>query len=307
MNRYVNNQLVDVFVLVKQITEKESRNGSKFIDLELFDSVETIKGKMWNTSLEDLEFSEGQIIKLRARVNEWDNKPQLIIEKYRFTTEGEIDENIFIKSSPINAQNVLNEIINIVCSFKNDNLKNLTLSIIEDNKEKLLYYPAAKKIHHAEKQGLLYHVYRMLLSAIKLSEVYTNLNTDFLYCGVILHDIGKVSEIETDSSCMNIEYSKNGILLGHIVEGMRIVERKAMELNIQNSEEITLLQHILISHHGKIEYGAIKQPMFIEAQIISFLDDMDSKIYIMEEDLSKIDKGEFSPKNFFLQNQFYKL
>lgn len=176
-----------------------------------------------------------------------------------------------------------------------------------DNKDKLVYYPAAKKVHHAIRGGLLYHTYRMFKNAQSIASVYhTYINRELLISGVILHDIGKVRELDSNKLGVVDDYSKEGKLLGHIVEGVIMVHDAAKEL--QTPEEIELLlKHMIVSHHGLEENGSPKKPMTLEAEILHYLDEMDASVYQFEDTLKGVSKGKFSDKQFFLGNiQLYK-
>ena len=186
----------------------------------------------------------------------------------------------------------------------------LTQYILRENREELLRYPAALKLHHAMRGGLLYHTHTMLRAAEAVCGVYKKLypalSCELVYAGIILHDIAKVPELTVGGLGLATGYSTPGQLLGHINMGVAIVERAAAELMIDNSTK-ELVQHILLSHHSVPEYGSPKPPMFPEAEIVSQIDVLDSRMFEMFDALSAVSDGEFTERQWALDNrQLYK-
>jgi 3'-5' exoribonuclease len=181
-------------------------------------------------------------------------------------------------------------------------LRELCLLNLNINEEKLIYYPAASKNHHAERSGLLWHIKRMLMSGIALCDVYTNLNKDLLVCGIILHDIEKLTEIESDENGISPGYSFEGIMLGHIVQGVKVLDRQMSELDFPEEKKI-MVEHMILSHHCEPEYGSPKRPLFPEAEMLHFLDNLDAKMFDFEDVLEKTKPGEFSDRVWTLNNR----
>ena len=165
-----------------------------------------------------------------------------------------------------------------------------------------MYYPAAQKNHHAELAGLLYHEKRMLMMAERVCEVYTNLNKDLLMAGVILHDIEKIDEIESNELGISPGYSFEGKMLGHLVLGVREIEKLSIELGMSR-EKAVMLEHMMLSHHYEPDFGSPKKPMFIEAEMLHYLDMIDAKMFDMEEVLEKTEPGKFSERIWTLNNR----
>lgn len=187
--------------------------------------------------------------------------------------------------------------------IKNKILFQITSNLYKKNKNKFLITPAAFKMHHVYYGGLGYHT----LSMLEMSEVflkkYSYLNADLIYSGIILHDMAKVSEFNFEEKV----YNKEGILLGHLILGVNSIHEEALCLGVQDSEEILLLKHLLISHHGLLEYGSAKKPQISEALLLWFLDDIDSKMNTLGEKLEEIKKGTFTePLNVLSKKCFYK-
>ncbi|MBO3441500.1 HD domain-containing protein, partial [Clostridium haemolyticum] len=165
--------------------------------------------------------------------------------------------------------------------------------ILEENKHKIMHFPAAKKNHHAVRSGLLYHTTTMLKAGEKLSEVYTFINTDLLFGGIILHDFAKMDEMNSSELGIVDDYTIEGQLLGHIIEGVKNIEVASQKVGAD--KEITmLLQHMVLSHHYEPEFGSPKKPMIPEAQMLHFLDVMDASLYDMHKAIGETKKGEFS-------------
>ena len=187
-------------------------------------------------------------------------------------------------------------------AFEDDDLKRICLKELTDNREKLMYYPAAQKNHHAEMAGLLYHVKRMLMMAERACQVYTNLDRELVMAGVILHDMEKLNEIESNNMGISTGYSFEGKLLGHLVQGVKKIDSLSKELGIPE-EKAVMLEHMILSHHYEPEFGSPKRPLFPEAEMLHYLDVLDAKMFDMQEALDKTEPGEFSDKVWTLDNR----
>ena len=197
---------------------------------------------------------------------------------------------------------MLGKIMSVIASVKDEELKKLTYALVKDKEEKLLFWPAAFKLHHAVRGGLLYHTLSILKMAEAISVIYPSVDRDLLFCGIIVHDLCKIEEFNVSSSGLVTSYSVEGELLGHLVMGAMKIAEKAKELCI-SAEKAMLLQHMVISHHGDPEFGAAVRPMFLEAEILSQLDNLDATIYEITSTVSEVQKGEFSPRQWALDNR----
>ena len=195
-----------------------------------------------------------------------------------------------------------NFIKGFVDNMKNTDIQKIVSTMIEEKKEKIMYYPAAKKNHHAVRSGLLYHVSTMLKAAEKLCEVYTNLNKDLLYAGVILHDLAKIEEMDSSQLGIVSDYTVEGTLLGHIIQGIKNLELVGQRLGV-DKEVVMLLQHMILSHHYEPEYGSPVKPMIPEAEVLHYLDIIDARIYDMTKVTKEIDGGSFSERLWSLENR----
>ena len=181
-------------------------------------------------------------------------------------------------------------------------MKLIVTEILKDNKLKLLYWPAAFKLHHAIRGGLLYHSLSIVRLAQNVCKVYSFVDRELLLSGAILHDIAKLSEYEVADTGIATGYSTEGNLLGHLAMGAMVIEKYAKKLNISQKTSM-LLQHMILSHHGEPEFGAAVRPMFIEAELLSELDLMDARIYAMREALSSTNEDDFSGKIWSMENR----
>ena len=192
-------------------------------------------------------------------------------------------------------------------AFSDQDLKKLCVKVLQENREKLMYYPAAQKNHHAEMAGLLYHVKRMLMNGERMCQVYTNLNADLVMAGVILHDMEKLNEIESNELGISSGYSFEGQMLGHLIQGIKVLDRLTEELDFPKEKAI-MLEHMILSHHYEPEFGSPKKPLFPEAEILHYLDMIDARMFDMQDALDKTEPGEFSDRVWTLDNRrLYKV
>ena len=242
-------------------------------------------------------------IKVQALVTEWNGMMQLRVTRIRQTSvEDNLDMKDYIKAAPENAADMYDFIYSRAAAFRDEDLRKICIRQLEDNKEKLMYYPAAQKNHHAELAGLLYHIKRMLMMGERACEVYTNLNRELVMAGVILHDMDKINEIQSNELGISSGYSFEGKLLGHLVQGVRTIDRLAGELDMPR-EKAVMLEHMLISHHYEPEFGSPKKPLFPEAEMLHYLDMIDAKMFDMQEALEKTEPGQFSDRVWTLDNR----
>lgn len=315
-NIYINELKKDMeitdFFLVKSIAIKTGGNGKNYLDILLADKTGELACKKWDVSDEESvslsEVKEGMLVKVKAIVTEWNGTRQLRILRIR---KAQDNDNLimmdYVKAAPEKPEDMYNFIHAKAESFSDPDFRAITLKLLDDNKEKLLYYPAAQKNHHAQLGGLLYHVKRMLMTGERICEVYTNLNKELVLTGVIIHDMEKINEIESNELGVSPGYSFEGKLLGHIVQGVKSIDRITLELGTPREKAI-MLEHMILSHHYEPEFGSPKRPLFPEAEILHYLDIIDARMFDMEDALSATEPGGFSDRIFTLDNrQLYKV
>lgn len=305
INEFKQGERIEGYYLIKSVDLKTANaNGRKYLDFIISDKTGDISAKLWEVNKEIEEsIASNVIVKIRGSVVAWQGSLQLKIEKMRYTTEEDnINIEEYVQSAPIKSEE-LYELVGIyIDSMDNQDMKNIVKHIFEKNRDRLLYYPAAKKNHHAIRGGLLYHVYTMLVNAENLLKVYDFMNNDLVYAGVILHDLSKMDEMNSNELGIVSEYTLEGTLLGHITQGVKNVEMVGTEVNA-DKKVIMLLQHMILSHHYEPEYGSPVKPMIPEAEMLHFLDVMDARMYDMRKLINETKPGEFSEKLWSLENR----
>ncbi len=273
---------------------RETSNKKFFLDLNFIDSTGKINGKYWDAG-EDVFNSLvlNQLYYVNARVDSWKENLQLIINRIRLAdSEDQKEISCFVPSAPLPPEDMLKTIYSYAKKIQHSEMKRLVLKMLEDKEDELLFYPAARSFHHSIRSGLLYHLLRMLQLSDKMKEVYDEVNPDLLYAGVLLHDLAKIGELESDTLGFS-DYSKEGQLLGHLVMGVKEIENTGRSLGISD-EVILILQHMVASHHYEPEYGSPKKPMFLEAELLHHIDLIDARVYDYGNTLKNIEKGAFS-------------
>lgn len=263
------------FVVVK-LEKKVAKTGKEYMDITLGDRTGSIVGKIWNDKYDACSvdrLKEGNVVLITGSAGEFMGKVQLTLTMAIVTEQ--FEEEDFVPVTEKNIDELVKYITEQADSITDRHLKKLLKSILSDHKfmTVLKRTPAAMKLHHAYVGGLLEHIYEMLQFAEPMYKSYS-CNSDLVKAGIILHDIGKTEEIVWRN--MTIEYSDKGKLLGHIQIGLQIVDKYKQE--DFDGECLQLLQHIIIAHHGKVEYGAVVIPATIEAKIVSLADDSSAKL-----------------------------
>ncbi|MBM7659934.1 3'-5' exoribonuclease [Bacillus mesophilus] len=296
---------VDIYLLIKSSTKGIASNGKPFLTLIFQDQTGEIEAKLWDCSPEhESEFNAQSIVKVYGDVHSYRGRNQLKIRNIRpvnHTDSVSIDD--FLEVAPLAKDEMMSKITQYIFELKNPNIQRITRHLVKKYQQSFLEYPAATKNHHEFISGLAYHVVSMLDLAKAISSLYPSLDRDLLYSGVILHDLGKVIEL---SGPVSTVYTVEGNLLGHITIMVNEIGKAAEELGIE-SEEVTVLQHIVLSHHGKAEWGSPKPPLIKEAEMLHYIDNLDAKMNMLDRALERVKPGEFSDRVFALDNRsFYK-
>lgn len=292
------------FVLIKSFNVKTGQTGKSYVDMVLADQKGDINGKIWNYTEEQFkDYKSHILVKVRGTVVSWMNSLQMKIERIRIATEDDpVSITDFTPSAPKTSEEMFKTVQEYINRIKKDDIRDIVTYAVNLRKEKLLYYPAAQANHHSIRSGLLYHTTTMLASADALSKIYTDLNTDWLFAGVILHDLEKTEEMESSELGLVSDYTKKGLLLGHIVQGPLVIQEASKAVGASDETTI-LLQHMLISHHYEPEFGAVRRPMFPEAEMLHYLDMIDARMFDFKKALSSVNEGGFSEKQWLLDNR----
>jgi 3'-5' exoribonuclease len=278
--RHENKIITSNFVVVsKQI--KPKKTGEPYLALTLGDRSGQLEAKMWDNVEEVLNaFEQDDFLKIKGLVNKYKNRFQLTIHKVRKLGESEIDFSDYLPKTTRNIDELWQTLTDFVGSFQNPHLKSLVRAFMSDPEIAAAYRnaPAAKTLHHAYIGGLLDHVVSLFRSCDLVCRNYPQVNRDLLLTGVFLHDIGKIHELAYNRS---FSYTTRGQLLGHMIIELEMLQAKLALVPDFPPELKTLLEHLIISHHGEYEFGSPKLPMFPEALLLHYMDDLDSKMEAM--------------------------
>jgi 3'-5' exoribonuclease len=275
-----NKIITSSFVVVsKQV--KAKKNGEPYLALTLADRTGQIEAKMWDNVEEFiLAFEQDDFLKIKGLVNKYKNRFQLTIHKLRRMEEAEIDFTDYLPKTTKDIGELWRTLTEFVATFQNPHLKSLVELFMADAEmaERYRNAPAAKTLHHAYIGGLLDHVVSLFRSCDLMCRNYPQVNRDLLLTGAFLHDIGKIQELTYNRA---FTYSTRGQLLGHMIIELEMLQAKLAKLPDFPAELKTLLEHMIISHHGQYDFGSPKLPMFPEALMLHYLDDLDSKMEAM--------------------------
>ena len=292
------------FCLVKSAAVRTDVKGTEYLDMVLADSEGECVAKLWNYSrVTHGSYDVNDIVKVRGTVQVWKDTEQFKIDRIRMATEDDnVDMGGIIPTAPYDPQAMYDELYNTAATFADEDLKRIVQYLLRENREQLLIYPAGVKLHHATRGGLLHHTCAVLHLAQRIAELYPSLHKDLLLAGAILHDIGKLRELDADTLGIAGAYTTEGQLLGHINVGMAMVAAAA-EITMIEPKTAMLLEHMILSHHGKPEFGSPRLPMFPEAEVLSICDLLDSKMYEMDAALDGVAQDGFSERLWALDNR----
>jgi 3'-5' exoribonuclease len=301
---------VDAVFLVRSKNTPVGKTGKSYLAVVLADKTGHIDGRAWdNIDVISTHFQVDDFVRVKGSVNVYQNRRQVIINQIAKVPRGEILPSDFLKVSTQDSDVMLKTLLAIVNGMKNKYLKSLCLETLEDPEIQAKYIkcPAARTIHHAWIGGLLEHTLSICKIMLFLSTHYEGVDLDMLIVGAIFHDIGKIWELSFDN---NISYTNVGKLVGHLVMGSELIEKKASGIKGFPDDLKILCKHLVLSHHGKLEYGSPKLPMTLEALIVSFIDDFDSKVNALQTFLkqdSASSKGEsWTGHNQIFERYFFK-
>ncbi|WP_027724980.1 3'-5' exoribonuclease YhaM [Tuberibacillus calidus] len=296
---------VNHFLMIKSATRSVASTGKPFMTLILQDISGDIEAKLWDATPEDEATYVGEaVVKVEGEITSFRGKKQLRIRDIRLATERDPYQlSDLVPTAPISAAELTEKITQYIFEIKNAAMQRITRALVKKHQKAFFEYPAAMKNHHEYVSGLAYHVVSMLDLAKAIASLRPELNTDLLYAGIILHDMGKVIEL---SGAGATTYTLEGKLLGHISIMVNEIADMAKTLEIEG-EEVILLQHMILSHHSKGEWGSPKPPLLMEAEVLHMIDNLDAKLNMMHRALEQTKPGEFTERLYAMDNRsFYK-
>jgi len=275
--------------LVKVKKTGQTKNGDPFISITLSDRTGDVESRVWENALElSSLFNEGAILEVEGHATSYKSRIQLVLSNLKVADEE--DPIIFLESAPRDIDEMMGALRGIITKIKDSHLKALSNRFVSDRSFTELFKraPAAKNFHHNYIGGLLEHTLAVCEMSLRVTEQYQNLDRDLMITGAFLHDIGKVREFRYDTW---IEYSDEGRLFGHLVQGIEMVDEKLAGIKNFPDEKALRLKHIILSHHGEYEFGSPKRPKFLEAFALHLIDDLDAKMNglgrFMEKDMKE--------------------
>lgn len=305
---YIQNlekgQTIEEIFGINTYKKATDRNNRPYIDIEFVDRTGSIKAKVWSDNISNVDgsvLSEGTVVRIKALVGEFNGNLQLNL--YSLSACQDYDLGDFLPVSSREIDQMWGEMMEYVRAMKDENLKSIVEDLVSEYEDGIKKTPAAKSVHHNFVGGLLEHVVEMLNLSDTICELYPEANRDIVTTGIIFHDIGKVRELYVDG--FRIDYSPEGRLIGHIPLGMKIFNE--LEKGRLKDTLKMQIEHIILSHHYTMEFGSPVTPRTIEAVMVSKIDDLSSKVRLVQKILvNNADTDSiFAPREFGIDGEIY--
>jgi 3'-5' exoribonuclease len=278
----------DSYFLVLARQQRTTQTNKPYLNVVFCDKTGQIEGRVWDVADHRIakDFDRGDIVKVRGCVSRFNDRLQMKVEQLRKAQPGEADKTDLMPATTYDVHDLWHRLLGFVDSFTEPHLKLLVGNILNDSQIAAAFReaPAAKQLHHAWLGGLLEHVVSLLTLADRVAPHYPILHRDLLLTGVLLHDIGKIQELSWD---IGFEYTTEGVLLGHIQMGASLAEKTMDAIPGFPPRLKTLVLHLILSHHGKLEFGSPKLPMIPEALVLNFIDDLDAKMMAVQSEFER--------------------
>lgn len=281
-----DNDTVTSYFALSSLSVREKKQGGQYLALTLSDKTGTMEARMWDDIADALaSCSEGCYVKAQGQISKYQGKFQITLQKMRNAAESEIDPADYLPATLFNIDEMWAELRGYVSQFTNPDLKRLVFAFLDDESIASAYRsaPAAKRLHHAWLGGLLEHVVTLVRVCLATAPFYPEVNSDLLVTGAILHDIGKIRELHWKNS---FGYTLEGQLIGHINIAQGMLLEKVKELAPFPEKLRVLVEHMILSHHGKYEFGSPKLPMTAEALLLNVLDDLEAKMQVLRNEFA---------------------
>lgn len=303
----VSGDEVEGFYILKSANGKVSANGKPFLTGALSDKSGTMELKVWDYSGPLGTPDEGKVVKVRGTVGEYRGTLQFTAGRIRLAEDNDpVDVTALVPTAPIDRDAAMDELEKWVASIEDEDYRAVAAAMLGRHGEKLYAIPAAKSVHHAFLGGLLMHTANMMKIADFLAAMYPEtIDRSLLLTGTLLHDMAKEQEFVFSQLGLAVDYSIEGQLLGHLVVGAQETAEVAASLDVPEDKSM-LLRHLILSHHGEPEFGAAVRPLCAEAELLSLIDSVDSRMEIYRETYDTMDVGTFSPRIFALEKKIYR-
>ena len=309
ISSFLEGASIQGFYLCVEKHLRHTRAGDLYLDLILRDNSGTVPAKVWDKVDEFNEkFSAGNPVAIKGNIESFKDRLQLVIKKINIASVKNygrygFDPSLIVPTSPYNPNKMWKRVVQIIGKMKNPFLKKVVSNIFREHKDKLLIHPASVMMHHNYRSGFLEHILSMAKIAEKLTPIY-KLDQDLVMAGVLLHDIGKLTEI---SSSLEAEYTDEGNFIGHIVIGRDMVREACAKIKGFPKILQQQLEHIILSHQGKFERQSPKQPSFEEALLVHFIDNLDAKMNLMKLALEEDQQdGKWTDRKNIFRTALYK-
>lgn len=294
------SQVITSFFIVQSKEVRSTRDGKPYLALRLGDRTGTVEARLWD-GLDALEeFERDDVVKVEAAVESYRGKTQLKLRRVRRAQPEEYELADYLPETEKDVEALYTELLETAGGVGNAHLRGLLLAVLEDAElaPRLKQAPGAKTLHHAYRGGLVEHVVSLCRLCKLAAQNYPEVDLDLLLTGAVLHDLGKVYELSYERS---LDYTTVGNLVGHITIGLEVIGRKMDALEGFPPELRVLVQHLILSHHGKLEFGSPVTPRFPEALLLHYLDDIDSKMEAMRSSFAAAEaagrEGEWTDYN----------
>ena len=296
---------VETNLLIASQQRGTTNSGSPYLTLVLQDSSKNIDAKLWDLKPElEKQLEVGKVYNFDLEIIKYKNNLQAKVLRVLPVPQADINMEEFVFKSPVSKDTLRQNIQEGISLINNENIARIVSAALNYYASDVYEYPAAARIHHNFIGGLATHTSGMIKLAVALCNIYPSVSRDYLLAGVILHDLGKIEEL---TSPVVTEYSTKGKLLGHIsIMDARLLDI-GKQLGLEESEELMILRHMVLSHHGQFEFGSPVRPETLEAEMLNLIDNIDARINTIDKALSEVKDGEFTGKVFALDNRvFYK-
>ena len=302
INELSENEEIYEQLLVVQQNKCMSNNGAAYLNITLQDKTGTLEGKVWSATPYDIDtFQVGNVVKVHGIVNIYKDKLQLKILDAEKVDKEKADPKRFAQEAPLPLEEMETDLKSLINKVKDEEYHTLLTNIFKEVGKDYVLAPAATRNHHEYMSGLIHHSVSMAKLVDMISDFYLDLDKDILITGALIHDIGKIKEL---SGPIAPKYTLEGKLVGHISIMHAYVNEKCKEMNMDEEKRI-LIEHMILSHHGKYEFGSPVLPLTKEALILNMVDDMDAKLNTLNKELAITKPGEFTQKIFPLDDRYF--